>query len=228
VSAGRRFLDEVPYSLHLGTEAATTAAARLQMNGLREICSANGHEIENTIPRVLRGMPFVPMTSAIGPAGERWAPLHAVVPLSDAEPVWRGVQAVLDRHATAMSDRGVLVGVLTATISTTAFVIEPVCYWPGPRPSYYDRYLDAATLAKFATFPADAAVDALVGRLRSGILDVFARANAAHLQIGRTYPFLETREPATRGLLQAIKSAVDPRGLMNPGALGFTSPTLDA
>jgi FAD/FMN-containing dehydrogenase len=223
VAAGRRFLDDVPYSVHLGAEAHSAVAARDQMAGLRAICGAHGREIENTIPKVLRGMPYVSMTSAIGPAGERWAPIHAVVPLSSADGVWRDVQAVLDRHADRMAAHEVLVGVLTATVSTTAFVIEPVCYWPGPRPSYYDRYIDAATLSRFTTFQANTGTEALVTQLRAEILDVFARARAAHLQIGRTYPFLATREPTARALLEAIKTVVDPHGLMNPGSLGFAA-----
>jgi FAD/FMN-containing dehydrogenase len=42
-----------------------------------------------------------------------------------------------------------------------------------------------------------------------------------HLQIGKTYAYLEDREPAGRSLLEGIKALVDPRGLVNPGALGL-------
>jgi FAD/FMN-containing dehydrogenase len=42
-----------------------------------------------------------------------------------------------------------------------------------------------------------------------------------HLQIGKTYRYLESRQPAVRTLLDQIKAAVDPKGLMNPGSLGL-------
>ena len=53
------------------------------------------------------------------------------------------------------------------------------------------------------------------------------RATAAsHFQIGRAYPYRESRDDASKALLDAIKYAVDPQGRMNPGGLGF--PTRDA
>ena len=50
----------------------------------------------------------------------------------------------------------------------------------------------------------------------------WAEQGCAHLQIGKTYRYLETREPAFRHLLEQIKSALDPDHLINPGALGLT------
>jgi FAD/FMN-containing dehydrogenase len=44
---------------------------------------------------------------------------------------------------------------------------------------------------------------------------------AAHLQIGRTYAYRDALTPPALGLLRAIKAAVDPLGLMNPGVLGL-------
>jgi FAD/FMN-containing dehydrogenase len=43
------------------------------------------------------------------------------------------------------------------------------------------------------------------------------------LQIGKTYRYLESRQPAIRTLLEQIKAAVDPKNLMNPGSLGLAS-----
>jgi FAD/FMN-containing dehydrogenase len=44
-----------------------------------------------------------------------------------------------------------------------------------------------------------------------------------HLQIGKTYRYMESRQPSLRGLLEQIKHDVDPKGLMNPGSLGFAA-----
>ena len=66
----------------------------------------------------------------------------------------------------------------------------------------------------------DAATD-MVRRARAGILDVFSRYGAAHFQIGRTYPYRDNREGPNFELLQRIKAALDPEGLINPGALGL-------
>jgi FAD/FMN-containing dehydrogenase len=43
----------------------------------------------------------------------------------------------------------------------------------------------------------------------------------AHLQIGKVYPLLDGRNTASVALLRAIKAALDPQGILNPGALGL-------
>jgi D-lactate dehydrogenase (cytochrome) len=39
--------------------------------------------------------------------------------------------------------------------------------------------------------------------------------------VGKTYPYRQGRDPNTWRLLEAIKTAVDPERLMNPGSLGL-------
>ena len=41
------------------------------------------------------------------------------------------------------------------------------------------------------------------------------------MQIGKDYPYLETRKPEVRSLVQDLKKLLDPNGIMNPGALGL-------
>ena len=145
--AGRSFLDDVPYSMHVGTEGRTESAVTDSLAEVRRIVAAHGgREVENTIPKVMRGMRFVPMTSAIGPEGERWLPVHALVRLSDAAETWSAVQALFASLQAEFDAHGVKVGVLTAIVGSNAFVLEPVFYWPAPRTLYYERVLDDATL----------------------------------------------------------------------------------
>jgi D-lactate dehydrogenase (cytochrome) len=47
---------------------------------------------------------------------------------------------------------------------------------------------------------------------------------AGHLQIGRAYPFLRERSQPFVQVLRALKRAVDPQGLINPGVLGLAGP----
>jgi len=44
---------------------------------------------------------------------------------------------------------------------------------------------------------------------------------ACHMQIGKDYPYLETRKPEMAGMIRKLKGLLDPSGLMNPGALGL-------
>jgi FAD/FMN-containing dehydrogenase len=220
--AGRGFLDEAPYSMHVGTEGRTEAAVTEALAEVRRIVAAHdGQEVENTIPKVLRGQPFVPMTSAIGPSGERWLPVHALVPLSECAEAWSELRAALDARRADLDRLGVRIGVLTAVVGSSAFVVEPVFYWPAPRTLYYERTLDAATLARFTDFPPAPEAEALVLELRAQLTRMFLARGATHLQIGRTYRYREGLRPEPLALLEAVKRAVDPRGLMNPGALGL-------
>jgi FAD/FMN-containing dehydrogenase len=220
--AGRSFLDDVQYSLHVGTEGRTESSVADALGEVRRIVAAHGgHEVENTIPKVLRGQPFVPMSSAIGPEGERWLPIHALVRLSDAADAWTAVRALLAQRQADLAAHGVKVGVLTAIVGSNAFVLEPVFYWPAPRTLYYERVLDAATRAKFTDFAANPAGEALVFELRGRLTQLFLERGATHLQIGRTYRYREGLRPEAWQLLAAIKRAVDPRGLVNPGSLGL-------
>jgi FAD/FMN-containing dehydrogenase len=44
---------------------------------------------------------------------------------------------------------------------------------------------------------------------------------AAHLQIGKFYPYMRGRDPATAGLVRDLKRLVDPARRLNPGSLGL-------
>lgn len=221
--AGRSFLDAAPYSMHVGTEGRTQASVTEALAEVRRIVAAQGGtEVENTVPKVLRGMPFVPMTSAIGPSGERWLPVHALVPLSDAAAAWSAVRALFDARRTDLDRLGVQIGVLTAIVGANAFVLEPVFYWPAPRTLYYQRVLDDATRAKFEDFPPHPEAEALVFELRGRLTQLFLERGAAHLQVGRTYRYREGLRAEPARLLEAIKRAVDPAGVVNPGSLGFS------
>lgn len=219
--AGRRFLDDVSYSLHVGNEGRTESSVRECLDAIRRIVAAHGgREVENTIPKVLRGSPFVSMTSAIGPLGERWLPVHALLPLSDAAATWTAVRALFDEHAAGFAEHGIEVGILTA-IAGNAFVLEPVFYWPAPRTEFYQRVLDDATLGRFEDFAPNPPGEALVKSVRAQLTALFLARGAAHLQIGKTYRYREGLRPEAWRLVEALKRAVDARGLVNPGALGL-------
>ena len=100
-------------------------------------------------------------------------------------------------------------------------MIEPVFYWPDRLNALHRHTVDDAVLAKFTAFPDNPAARAEVMRLRGEIVALFGTMGAAHLQIGRLYPYLGGLETPPRYLLEAIKDHLDPEGRMNPGALGL-------
>jgi FAD/FMN-containing dehydrogenase len=81
--------------------------------------------------------------------------------------------------------------------------------------------IEPAHLAKLPVLPPDEEAAAAMQSLRQELVQFWLDRNCSHLQIGKTYRYLESRQPALRRLLEQIKAAVDPNRLMNPGSLGL-------
>jgi FAD/FMN-containing dehydrogenase len=41
------------------------------------------------------------------------------------------------------------------------------------------------------------------------------------MQIGKAYPYTRERDEGALNMVKSLKAHVDPKGLMNPGALGL-------
>lgn len=222
VAAGRSFLDEDCFSLHViceGRHDCAVAADRAAIDRL--IAQAGGRSVENTIPKVVRANPFPPVNSMVGPAGERWVPVHGFLPHSRLVEGWRRIQGLFAHHGAEMKRLGVGAGSMFAAVSPSVCLIEPVFYWPDALEELHRRSVEPEHLARLRQFPANEESRALVTNLRSGVIAIFRELDATHLQIARTYPLKEALHPAAWELLRAIKAAVDPLNLMNPGSLGL-------
>jgi FAD/FMN-containing dehydrogenase len=219
--AGRSFLEEHSYSTHYIVEGRTETEVEEKLEALRKICLEHGHEVENTLPKVLYGDNFFPMTTAIGPQGERWAPVHGIVPVGDAPDALTRLESLFASHREEMGSLGVVIGILLSTVGTNGFVLEPVFYWPGPQTLYYKRVLEPSYLAKLTKFERSPAAEALVDKIRDQLIATFSEIGAVHLQVGKTYPYRQGRNPNTWKLLEAMKDALDPQRLVNPKSLGL-------
>lgn len=219
---GRNFVDDDAYSLHLIAEGRSAAGVAADMAEMRRIVTANGgHQIENTIARVIRAVPFPPLNSVLGPEGESWVPVHGMISLSNAPAAFAALQTLFADMAADFEREGVYTGYLFTSVSTNAITIEPVFYWPhGYRP-IHQVAAEPAHMARLPKLPRNAAATALVADAKRRVVEVFGRFDAGHFQIGRTYPYRESRDDASRVLLDAVKAVVDPKGQLNPGGLGF-------
>lgn len=221
-AAGRDFVSDDDYSVHIVCEGRSAAAVDADLAKARQIAERNdGREVENTIPKVVRANPFTPLNNMIGPQGERWAPVHGIVPHAKAPEVWREI----DQYFQSMSDRfdkhGVTTGYLVTTISTNGFLIEPVFYWPEALDLIHEQTVEASTLSRITPFDKNEAATALVHEARARVAEIFLSYGAAHFQIGKTYLYRGGRKPGAWNLLDAVKSAVDPQRRINPGSLGL-------
>ena len=221
-TAGRRFLRRGSYSAHFMIEERTRAIARDAADRIRRIGEdAGGEEVENTIPTVTRGQPFGPLNSMIGPTGERWLPVHGLVPHSRAVDAYEAIQALFRHNADVLDAHRIVHGALFTYADTDCFVIEPVFYWPDRLNALHRESVEANVLRRIEDHPENPAARAEVMRLREDVVATLHSFGAVHLQIGRLYPFARDLAETPRNILRKLKLELDPDNRMNPGALGL-------
>lgn len=222
VAAGRDFMDEAKFSLHVLTEARLQAAADDDLARARTIALAHGAtETENTIPKIIRANPFGPLNSMLGPEGQRWAPIHGLLPHSRATDCYTAINALFAEHKDEMDALGIFTGTLVSSVGGSGMIIEPCLYWPDAANPLHRDTVEDTHLAKLPTLNANPAAWAFTQRMKQALVDLFLDHGAAHFQIGRTYRYRDSLDPAADALLLDMKKSVDPKGLMNPGSLGL-------
>jgi FAD/FMN-containing dehydrogenase len=220
--AGRGFVDDGCHSLHLVLAGRSRAAVEADMAAARAIVARlGGQELPDSIPRAGRADLFMPLdTMIVGAQSDRWIALNAKVAHSDAPALVDAVETLIARHRPALDAAGVVVSRLLTVMGTHAFSYEPVFNWRDTwLPMHHAVLRREGATTRLAEPPPAPEARALVMQVRQEIIDLFARLGAASNQIGRTYPYASVLRPESRALLHAIKRAVDPRSLMNPGAL---------
>jgi FAD/FMN-containing dehydrogenase len=220
--AGRDFIEDETYPLHVISEGRCAAAAEDDIAQVRRIAlAAGGAEIENSIAKIIRAQPFPPLNSVLGPRGERWVPVHGVAPLSAAAQVFEDCEAVLHGMSAEFEREGVSTAYLFTHLSTNALIVEPVFYWPEERQAIHVAAMEPEHVAKLPVLAANAKATAVVTEARARLNAVFLRHGCGHFQIGRAYPYRESRDAASWQLIEAVKAAVDANGALNPGVLGL-------
>ncbi len=219
--AGDRALKAADYAVHYLCDGVDQASADAKAAVIRRIARAHGTEIANTVPTIVRSMPFAPFTNILGPKGERWVPMHGLFAHDAVLGFHEALEAFWDMHRAKMDAHGIYNGAMFMAVGGSAFVYEPTFYWPDARDIVHDRMAPAEHLATLATHAPAPAAAAFVARLKHDVIELMAAHGAAHLQIGKTYPYLPGRNAASVALLRAIKAELDPHGILNPGALGL-------
>jgi FAD/FMN-containing dehydrogenase len=218
-AAGKRFLAGHNYSAHYTVEGVSQAEVNGKLAVLRKALEPHGTETANTIPTVIRAMPFIPLYPILGPKGERWVPQHGIMPFSKVLEFHGRLQQLYADNAARMQAAKVDKGTMYMTVNTHGFLYEPVFYWEDDRTHYHQRYLPKEYLDMLPQYPANPEGRALVKELREKIHAIFASVGAIHMQVGKSYPYMTGRDPQAARVLRDIKQAVDPQNLMNPGAL---------
>ncbi len=220
--AGRGYMKDVKFSIHTLIEERYDAVVGIKEKELRELANKHGlREIENSIPKILRANPFGPVNNMIGPEGQRWAPVHALVPHSKAAQTFQAIEATFARHQDAIEKFDIGCGYLFSSIGNNALAIEPVFFWPDELNELHHHAVEESHLQRLKGFPANPEARAAVITIRKELVALFADMGLAHLQIGKAYHYKESLRPEAWALVEALKQHVDPSGKINPGSLGL-------
>jgi FAD/FMN-containing dehydrogenase len=220
VAAGRGFVGTGKWSVHATFDAHDKASLRAKVDAAKAVFdSSGGVAIDASIPIALRGLPFSPPNTILGPAGERWVPVHGIFAHSQAARGWAAVSAALAQHQAVMRQHSIQAGTLLTTVAAQGMLIEPVFFWPDSHSSYHKRVVEAGYQQRCGEPATNLAARAAVVRIKRDVADAMRAQGAVHFQIGRFYDWRAGRNPAALAVFDAIKAAVDPQGLLNPGVL---------
>lgn len=127
---GTQYLAVHPYSIHLALDGDNQAHVDGRLARVAQIAVAHqGVDQPASVPKVLRAQPFQPLRSVLGYNGDRWVPVHGIVPLSKAQEVVRSIETLIAAHAAEMQTHNIVYSPLTANLDR-AFLFEPCFYWP--------------------------------------------------------------------------------------------------
>jgi FAD/FMN-containing dehydrogenase len=223
--AGKRVLSGDTFLLHVVIDDATAEGAAAKLKLVRKTAlGAGGAETSPSAPRALRGTPFTDFNVPERRIKTRNLPTNSLSPHSRAPAVAADCYAYLAENKAEMTRLGIYCGIIFFAVGAQAMCIEPLLYWEDEQHFLHNRIEETSDLAALETFAERPEATEYAFRMRDGFKAIFRKHGCLHVQIGRSYPWLETRQPATAALMASIKDLVDPKRLMNQGSLGFGVP----
>ena len=168
-----------------------------------------GRELPDSIPRLVRSNPFGPVNNMLGAEGERWAPVHGLVPHSRATEVLEAVEALFASHREAMEALDVHTGYLITVISTHCFVIEPVFFWPDEIMDVHKHFVEDDHLKRITRYEQNLPARELVAKVRGELAELFSEKGCVHLQVAKSYRYKQGLNSEMYALVQNIKNIQD-------------------
>ncbi|MDX2221118.1 MAG: FAD-binding oxidoreductase [Rhodospirillaceae bacterium] len=207
-----------PPSLHMVVEGWTPEIAAAHLGVVKQIAGVDGAEIEPAMPKFLRAQPFGFAAHPLDAKGRLQIWTHGVFPLGQAGPAYAELCRYFDTWAEPFARHQINLSISVA-VAGRALLLEPVMAWSDRPRAVHERTM--GPLPEPRATRENPAASSAVREARVGLRDLFARLGAAHMQIGKFYGLGETVRPAARQSLKRLKQALDPQGIMNPGALGL-------
>jgi hypothetical protein len=159
------------------------------------------------------------VTGLLTPTGRRINWLHTVVPNSRAVECFEVTEGVYADRREDIERFRINWGYLLSANGPSSVGVETFIRWSDESYPIHHHYADPDKRGEQKVRPANLEARAAVVEISDEIVRRWSEIGGVHLQIGRKYPYLETREPATRAIIEGFKAMVDPHGIINPGNL---------
>jgi len=213
---------KINFTLHVSIDGFDRGSAESALAIVRNCCAEGGIELDHSIPAAFKAQPFGGVrTILLGAQGELWLPVHGFFPLSKTKAAAEATESFFTSKAELLRRHGIKTSYLTC-FSGNEFVIEPSFYWFDELGPFRLDLIEPEYREKWGSIKADPATRSVVVALREELRDLFFRNGACSVQIAKYYPYAEAmNNPHTWHLLEEIKRLLDPKGVMNPGALGL-------
>ena len=186
--AGRAFMEGVGFAMHVVVEGRDAADADSAMKKVREIATPQGKEIENSLPKLVRADPFQPTNRLLGPEGQRWVPIHAMVPHSRALPLIRAVDQYFNEHRDVVEKNGIEWGYLCGAVGPTAILIEPTFFWPDSHYEVHRRHIQPGHYAKLKQHPTNLEARNAMVKIRKDLARLFMEHGSAICRSAKCIP----------------------------------------
>ncbi|MFK7830473.1 MAG: FAD-binding oxidoreductase [Congregibacter sp.] len=218
----RRAIGESAYMAHYIVEGVCDAEARGRLHRIRELALPHGKEIAATVPALVRDMPFAPFFNTLGPAGERWIPLHGVLPHSQAAAFHRALESFYTQRRAQLDELKIWTGGMFATVGSSGFLYEIAIYWQDEITAYHRSVVPEEYLAALPKYPANVRAREYVHQMKADLAELYVSHGAVNFQLGRFYPYAERLSPEGMALLGSIKVNLDPDARLSEGVLGLS------
>ena len=209
------------YVAQFTAEGWSAAEVHAKVATIRRLAERGGVPLSDASPLALHANPFVPLTPLAPVRGGRWLPAHGIFAFADVPRFHAAYEQWCAANAARMREHDVHVTRMFLPLGTTGMVYEPTFYWPDSRSVVQERLAPREHLERIPSLASNEAARAAVFELRRSLTDLMQREGAQHLQLGKWYPYLSVQDGGARELLLALKRELDPRGILNPGALEF-------
>ncbi|VCU70864.1 4-cresol dehydrogenase [hydroxylating] flavoprotein subunit [Pigmentiphaga humi] len=218
-SSSRQPGQEPAWQLHAVVEGVNDAAAEAALDAVRALCRNRAREIDATIPGKLHAKPFS-VRGFLGIEGQRWLPVHGVLPFSATLACVRQLRTLLDARQRSLADNGIFHTLALSSVGPYV-TVEPMLYWHDALTSLHEEYLNETNRARFAGRMDNQAARTLVKTVREELRDAMDAHGAVHAQIGRYFSYLDRLAPESADMMRQVKLLLDPERRLNPGVLGL-------